>query len=492
MLNEPAIHLGSLGLDRGGHLLLKHALRGLQPGARLEVWGSDPPLPVHLRAWCRTQGLGYVPAGPTAKGPDQTAPETATPDSTGPDPTGPNPEGRAATEPDPTGPVPRERAATGPSPTGSDPMEQVSSPGAPVNDVAATGASRLPGPASAGPGTAARPRLAGRVVASRGPGRRDAAEPAGRADPALPGAVVNMPPLRWGLAARGARVERGTPEFDFPIAEKDTVWADEAGRIYAQAVAAQWNPETAIDWNAPIEHPEDVEDAVVQIMTYLIENETAALIIPARFASRIHPHFKEVLQVLAIQAADEARHIEVFTRRARMRRSELALSTSGGQASLKTLLDESDFAVASFLLSVLGEGSFLNLLWFLHEHGPDPVTREVCRFAAQDEARHVAFGLAHLSRHVARDPTLRARLASAVHRRSDSLRHTSGLNQEVFDALVVLAAGSWDPGDIARGHECVVSLNRAMDQGRRTRLRKLGFEPGEAEALSGLHTRNFM
>jgi hypothetical protein len=37
-----------------------------------------------------------------------------------------------------------------------------------------------------------------------------------------------------------------------------------------------------------------------------------------------------------------------------------------------------------------------------------------------------------------------------------------------------------------------VSLNRAMDQGRRTRLRKLGFEPGEAEALSGLHTRNFM
>jgi hypothetical protein len=42
------------------------------------------------------------------------------------------------------------------------------------------------------------------------------------------------------------------------------------------------------------------------------------------------------MQVLAIQAADEGRHIEVFTRRARLKRKELGLSTSGGQASLKT------------------------------------------------------------------------------------------------------------------------------------------------------------
>ena len=53
-------------------------------------------------------------------------------------------------------------------------------------------------------------------------------------------------------------------------------------------------------------------------MTYLIENETAALLVPARFLAQIHPHFREVLQLLAIQAADEARHIEVFTRRAQL------------------------------------------------------------------------------------------------------------------------------------------------------------------------------
>ena len=97
-------------------------------------------------------------------------------------------------------------------------------------------------------------------------------------------------------------------------------------------------------------------------MTYLIENEQAALLVPARFLGRVHPHFREVVQLLAVQVADEARHVEVFTRRAALRGGALGVSTAGGQASLQTLLDEPDFALASFLLSVLGEGTFLTLL----------------------------------------------------------------------------------------------------------------------------------
>ena len=100
-------------------------------------------------------------------------------------------------------------------------------------------------------------------------------------------------------------------------------------------------------------------------MTYLVENEQVALIVPARFLGRIHPHFREVLQVLAVQAADEARHIDVFARRAALRGGPLGVSGAGGRASLTTLLEEPDFALASFLLSVLGEGTFLNLLGFL-------------------------------------------------------------------------------------------------------------------------------
>jgi len=387
------LELGTLGLDQGGHLLVRHALASASPGDELGVRGSHSELPIHLRAWCRAQGHGFAPAA----------------------------DGGTVT-------VMREPAV----------------------------------------------RLSG----SRQAGGRDS--------------VVDDAPASWGLAARGAAVEAGVPEFRFPLHARDELWADEAAKLYAKAAAAQWDPATATDWEADFSLPDDVEDAVVQVMTYLIENETAALIVPARFAAQVHPHFREIMQLLVIQAADEARHIEVFTRRAWLRRSRIGLSTVGGQTSLKTLVDEPDFALASFLLSVLGEGSFLSLLAFLHEHAPDPVTRDVCRLAAQDEARHVAFGMAHLARHAAADAGLRGRLALAVRGRHAALQHTAGLNAEVFDALILLAAGSFEPSAIRLGFERVQRLQADMDEGRQKRLVRLGFDAAEAAALSALHTRNFM
>jgi hypothetical protein len=328
-------------------------------------------------------------------------------------------------------------------------------------------------------------------------GRHDAdrsvgAERAGHADARRPDAIAEVASPRWGLAARGALVDAATPPVRFGLDRRVDVWADEAPALYAQATAAQWDPATAIPWDTACAHDPAVEDAIVQVMTYLVENETAALLVPARFLAQMHPHFREILQLLAVQLADEARHIEVFTRRARLFRDELGSSSAGGQASLQSLLDEPDYALAMFLLSVLGEGSFLSLLWFLHEHAPDAATKAVARLAAQDEARHVAFGLAHLERHLGLEPALRERLVAAVHRRHDALADTAGLNADVFDALVVIAAGSLAPAAIARGFAAVTELVHDMDRGRRRRLLRLGFPEAEAAALSELHTRNFM
>lgn len=296
----------------------------------------------------------------------------------------------------------------------------------------------------------------------------------------------------WGLAARGALVEPGGPELGVTWVDRDLVWAEVAPRLYAQAAAHQWDPATAVDWQATADVPVEIEDAVVQVMTYLVENEQAALMIPARMLSRLHPHFREVMQLLAVQAADEARHVEIFTRRALLHRDALGVSGAGGRASLQTLLDEPDFTLASFLLSVLGEGSFLDLLRFLHEHAPDPVTAAVATLAARDEARHVAFGVAHTGHVVRCDPRFLGRLRLAVERRHDALVDTAGLNARVFDALVLLAAGSWQPAAIAAGWQRVQRLQQVMDEGRRRRLEAIGFPPDEAAELSALHTRNFM
>jgi hypothetical protein len=307
----------------------------------------------------------------------------------------------------------------------------------------------------------------------------------------LPGSS-NRAPAQWGLAARGALVEAGAPPSDFDLDTRDEVWADIAPRLYAQAAANQWDPESAVDWTTPVMLPNEVEDAVVQVMTYLVENEQAALTVPARFLGRIHPHYREVVQFLAIQAADEARHLEVFTRRATLTGRPLGVSGAGGRASLQTLLAEPDYTLAHFLLSVMGEGTFLHLLAFISHVAPDPITAQITELALADERRHVAFGMAHLRHRLHVEPGLRDRLAMAVRRRHDTLADTAGLNATVYDALIILAAGEWTPAAIEAGTRRVQDLQRDMDAGRRRRLRQLGFSPEQAAELSDLHTKNFM
>ncbi|HYX34388.1 MAG TPA: ferritin-like domain-containing protein [Oligoflexus sp.] len=295
-----------------------------------------------------------------------------------------------------------------------------------------------------------------------------------------------------GLAARGACVEIGSPEFKFRFDRRDEISTSNAAELYQNAINAQWNPNIAIDWSQPQEHSDTLETAVVQLLTYMVENENAALIVPARFLGQVHPHFREIQALLSIQIADEARHIDVFNRRIALFGRTPGLSTAGGQSSLKTLLDESQFGISEFLLSVLGEGTFVNLLQFLRRFAPDQATRKIALLVAKDESRHVAFGMSHLAERLESDPDYRSTLMAAVRARYDSLAATAGLNEEVFDSLVILAAGSLSPDSIATGFKEVQKLLKDMEEGRLYRVQRLGFSNAEATEISSLHTRNFM
>ena len=83
-------------------------------------------------------------------------------------------------------------------------------------------------------GTAERDRWSGAVRAgsARGPPDRQAA-------------------AGWGLGGAGALVEQGGPPIASDLADRDLVWADAAPRLYAAACASQWDPATAVDWDAP-------------------------------------------------------------------------------------------------------------------------------------------------------------------------------------------------------------------------------------------------
>lgn len=295
-----------------------------------------------------------------------------------------------------------------------------------------------------------------------------------------------------GFVPRGAVAEPGSPGFGFPIRQRSQVWADNIAELYEQATANQWDASHDIPWDTLPELPEPLERAVCQVMTFLVENEFSALYLPGKFIARIDPRYQETVMFLATQMMDEARHIEVFTKRALANGGGLQYSAASTQVSLQSLFEQGDFTMASFLLSVLGEGTFLDLLRFLEDHAPDPVTREIARRTRVDEARHVHFGMAHVRYYLEHEPGGVDALTAAVRERAAYMTSVTAVSPMLQQALAILAAGSLAPEALAMGVERMRRLMETMHENRVKRLAGTGFTAAQAEALSRLHTPNFM
>jgi hypothetical protein len=276
------------------------------------------------------------------------------------------------------------------------------------------------------------------------------------------------------------------------LVERERAAFVEVAQLYDQAIASQWDASTDIPWERASGLAPALEAAVVQVMSFLAENELAALYVPARFLPQIHPAFVETAMFLATQLNDEARHIDAFLKRARASGGLPAVSSVATSRSLLSLLELRDFTEAAFLLSVLGEGTFLDLLRFVEEHAPDEATAEVCRRARIDEARHVHFGLCHVRNGLAQDPSLYDRLEAAVRSRAANLHGINEVPAPLQDALTLLAAGGTEPRAVARGHEAFRNLLGSMHASRMLRLESAGFSAEQARTLSELHTPNFM
>ncbi|HEU5003288.1 MAG TPA: DUF455 domain-containing protein [Actinomycetota bacterium] len=306
------------------------------------------------------------------------------------------------------------------------------------------------------------------------------------------GEVPDEAPTYYGFVPRGAVAEPGMPSYPFTLNTKAEVWADNIAALYEQAKAQQWNASEDIAWDQLPALPDDLERAVCQVMTFLAENEYLALYIPAKFLPRINARYVEPVLFLATIINDEARHIEVFTKRALANGGGLQYAAAMTEWSLQSLLLQEDYFKSSFLLHVLGEGTFLDLLGYIENHAPDPVTADVVRKARMDEGRHVAYGIAHVRQHLRHDPTRADELVASAEERSAILQATTGINPPVLEALTVLGGGGSSAAQRRAGTEAVRALHRSMDEYRIRRMLQVGLDRATAEKISQLHTPNFM
>lgn len=295
-----------------------------------------------------------------------------------------------------------------------------------------------------------------------------------------------------GFAPHQSVIEPGGPVYPFDLIERDRVIPPEVTELYDQAVASQWSASRDIPWSTISRQDPAMELAIRQVMSFLAENELSALYVPSRFLARIHPAYIAVAMFLATQMQDESRHIDVFLRRAKATGAPPAIASATTSRSLHSLMQVEDFTESAFLLSVLGEGTFLDLLAYVERFAPDEATAELARRARNDEARHVHFGLAHVRHALAHDDTLYARLEATVRRRAATLAGIAGVPAPVQDALAIYAAGGSNPRRVAQGHDAYRELLAAMHEGRIRRLRSAGFTAEQANRISDLHTPNFM
>jgi TusA-related sulfurtransferase len=294
-----------------------------------------------------------------------------------------------------------------------------------------------------------------------------------------------------GLVPLGALPAPTASRHDWTLSSRDRIWTDKLASLVDRSARAQWDATRDIPWEAAAGLRSDVERAVAQVMTYIAQNEYAAYYVPARYLGQVNPEYVEVLMWLASHVHDEARHIEVFTKRA-LAGGQRARAVAATELSLQTLLDERDFSAAALLLNVLGEGTFLDLLSFVAQHAPDAATATAARLAHQDERRHVQFGIAHIRHRLATDPDELGRLVAAVEHRAAKLVSLDGLSPLVGESLVLLAARSSQPADIGDAGYALRDLLGRMTRNRVRRLRAAGFDRATAEQLSELHTPNLM
>jgi hypothetical protein len=196
------------------------------------------------------------------------------------------------------------------------------------------------------------------------------------------------------LRPRGAVPRTAVPRIGRPYTSKTEVWSANAAMLYEEAVQRQWSSATDIPWETVEPLPDDIERAMCQLCTFLTEVEFIAGDTPGMWLPEVNSEYHEVKLFLLSQIMDEARHLEVFRKRAFVNGG--GLLSAGPGLGLRTILESKNYSEMSALMHVLAEG-FIQSVFRMGEYiAQNEAEKKIFRLCAQDESRHVAYGVMHL------------------------------------------------------------------------------------------------
>ncbi len=195
---------------------------------------------------------------------------------------------------------------------------------------------------------------------------------------------------RGSMEGRG-----GIPPIGYSERSKHNVWADNAADLYEEAISRRWIPATDVPWDTLEPLAEDVEIAMCQLCTELIQHANVEIETIAQWQEDLSYGYHEVKQFLATETFDATRHFEVFRKRALSNGGGLGLE-SRGYVNRMVLESRGGWTETVAQLHLL-RGLFTLTLY---RHGlkfaHSAAEREIFSRCIQDKSRHLAYALDHL------------------------------------------------------------------------------------------------
>ena len=216
----------------------------------------------------------------------------------------------------------------------------------------------------------------------------------------------------YSMKPRGAAARPSAQRLGIRWSEKAQGWSEAVSMLYEEGQQRQWSSATDIPWEELREFPDDIELAMCELCTFLTQVEFIAGDVPGRWIRHLSPDHYEVALFLASQVMDEARHLDVFRKRALANGCGLLEAGPGAVG----FLYNADFVEMTATLHIMAEGFVQSVFRMGELFAPSEVEKRMFRLSAQDESRHVAFGVMQVKNLLEHAPERKEEIVSYLER----------------------------------------------------------------------------
>jgi len=281
---------------------------------------------------------------------------------------------------------------------------------------------------------------------------------------------------------RGAIERPNAPRVgNYPVRTKADVWLRNGAQLYEEAVQRQWSSSVDIPWDALEELPDEIERAECMLATFLTEVEFVAGDVPGKWIAYTTPDYYEPRMFLISQIMDEARHLDVFRKRALANGGGLMGQLNNSALAGGTIDSARDFTEMSARLHISGEGLVLSIFRMGELMSYNDTEKAIYRLAASDESRHVAFGVMHLQYLAQTDPERKAEIHAYLDEIEIGLiqgfggQNPAARGTPSSMALSILLGGGSDEASLREGEQIALAVRQRQIKEYMQRVRVAGF-----------------